>query len=718
MSHEAMNRKSNKILNKASLLACSLYYLCPMNDDIRIRTHTVSHFMLVFSRPDISNFLCPVCNFLYERRYSCQCALHSLLKAKAGLIRYLSCLCLVTPTAVVLRLLHRACLDRSYDEKHPGHMGSLITFKVQFLLLLLFPSFEILCQGDYIEYDIVDDESGLEAYETTYEDIQSDAVTTVKTHPPPDDSEPEETPSTIRESGEVSYFETSVPLTVGAQGTILLLVLGALSVIYTSFSFQTTSKRQLVEKFKTALTGRSFPLLETLTSEHSFLLDSADGKKAMFMLELELFREDGRLKVPGDTELLDTYIERARDVGADAQDLTELIACREAVTRQQDAAAKTLEDFAAAEETSADESVSVEGGGVSSLVSAQRHDEGTGNVSIAVPVGPPALAHIGTADFRRQGSMQLEEEILQNCQLANVDPNSTAGQRIADNVSRMAHVAFQIQVENVLHERRDSLKEKNEKKRHQEKLRQEASIAEETMRQQKANHALRVKQHEQKMLRKHREIVERREKEEYELDLSYFYFCLTAGLYILFAVLAFRFKGRLFDKLAPEEDRGWWGKFGFGIFPEWVGIEQFKLMVAFLLSILLSKLDSKLALLPVVAIIYHWFGEELSGIHRRASGYVCWYGVIASLLYHVLPMLLPSKDTSITMVGIDVRPILFRVLAPCFLLYLATHFSFEIVCGLDIVCTEDVYSTAKTLVLYVIGMGNEEAVSSEVFSTT
>ena len=136
------------------------------------------------------------------------------------------------------------------------------------------------------------------------------------------------------------------------------------------------------------------------------------------MLELELFREDGRLKVPDDTGLLDTYIERAKDVGADAQDLSELIACRKVVTRQQDAAAKALEDLDAAEEISADEAVSVEGGGVSTLVSAQNHDEGSGNASIVAPVGSPALARIGTADFRRQGSMQLEEEILQNCQLA------------------------------------------------------------------------------------------------------------------------------------------------------------------------------------------------------------------------------------------------------------------------------------------------------------
>ena len=148
----------------------------------------------------------------------------------------------------------------------------------------LFPSFQILCQGDYIEYDIVDDESGLEAYETTYEDIQLDTATTVKTHPPPDDSEPEETPSTIRESGDESYSETPVPLAVCAQGTILLFVLVALVVIYTSFSFQTMSKIQLADKLKASLTGRNFPLLETLTSEYVFLLDSTDGKKARFML--------------------------------------------------------------------------------------------------------------------------------------------------------------------------------------------------------------------------------------------------------------------------------------------------------------------------------------------------------------------------------------------------------------------------------------------------
>jgi hypothetical protein len=54
--------------------------------------------------------------------------------------------------------------------------------------------------------------------------------------------------------------------------------------------------------------------------------------------------------------------------------------------------------------------------------------------------------------------------------------------------------------------------------------------------------------------------------------------------------------------------------------PDWAGVEQLILFGVLVLSTALAKIDSKLALLPVLGLIYHWFGEDLIGIRTLAGG--------------------------------------------------------------------------------------------------
>jgi hypothetical protein len=606
--------------------------------------------------------------------------------------------------------------------------------------LVLFCFFH--ASADYLEMDVNDD-MDMDSYEVSYEDImQREDVRVVKAY---EAAGVEEETSTSGNGGGEGRQGDGPPGTTGIPSNDIkakftglmsfknLIVPGtvlALFVVYLLIAnhMQKKERKKIAVQFSKALDGRKYPKMEGLLQKHPFLTQLDTYKKADFALELFYLRSNGGFE-DCDLECLEDFLQTAKklDMGLEKEELNGLLNKRKTESERENV--EDLKEVSALNNGTFEEILtpSEDSGGATSLEpravviedvlaldsSTGRYGRRAGSIVQAVALkvsekklpGDQALVFLDSPGFTMKFIDGVEKMTMESCLQRGIERDSVQGKQTYETISMQLTTQVNSLKADIKQEKRDKKKMKEKKKMHNEALDVQETATDKRLQSEKKTRDQQRNMHQELQMQKQKQHNEEAAEKEREANSQWFFNSVTIGLYILLFLFFIRFQGKLANKLsANSPEPSLWN--GYGYFPMWAsGSGKFALVGAIGLSLLLSTINSMMALLPVLGTLWYWFGDELVAISHRGRGVLIYFVALNAVMFYVVPMVLPTKGWDTRLIGVELKTPLVRFIFPCVSCYYAFQYSLQVVCGpTDAECTDHIWSSILSMGSYAFGI--------------